>query len=409
MAIPDRTIVSIVIPVYNGANYLSSAIESALNQTYSRCEVIVINDGSNDNGITEKIARSYGRKIKYVEQENGGVSSALNHGIRVMNGNYFAWLSHDDMFLPRKIEAQLIEIDRCGIRDPIAQSNYSFIDIRTGSKVTTEFHKEYPMRLLEKSFFCFLWCETHFSNLLIHRSHLERVGLFDEKNRTAQDQDMQFRLLREQNSVFISEPLSVFRMHSESGTNQQRGLLFQENCRTYLSMIRAVPYEEFQVVYGAASTIYCHIAAILLAMKADYEEMDEVEKFLSNAINREQDEIGFRVETEALTRLRKCRLIIFGTGQYGLRIRYELAARGLVPDAFVDNDSTKAGTNVLGIPCYLPDYLHGVDNVCVVIGIKMYTDAVCQSQVLGIKSIYTKNDMDVLFWKNPPTCVPNIR
>lgn len=405
----DNSLVSIVIPVYNGSDYLSSAIESALNQTYPRCEIIVINDGSNDNGLTDKIARSYGKKIKYVEQENGGVSGALNHGIRVMNGDYFTWLSHDDMFLPRKIETQLEKIHRSGIRDGIAQSNYSFIDVRTSGKVTTEFHKEYPMGILKNSFFCFLWCETHFSNLLFHRSHFERIGLFDENNRTAQDQDMQFRLLRGQQTVFVPESLSVFRMHPKSGTNQQRRLLFRENCRTYLSMLRTIPHEEFQAVYGAASTLYCHIAAILLSMEACEAEMGEAEDLLLEAINRERQETGLREETDDFARLRGHRLIIFGTGQFGLRLRYELAARGLAPEAFVDNAPAKDGMNILGLPCYLPDCLRHIDNACVIIGIKMYADAVRQARELGVKNIYTKSSMDVMFWQNPPTRLPHVR
>ena len=73
--------VSIIIPVYNGANYLRDAINSALNQTYKNIEIIVVNDGSNDNGRTDEIALSYGNKIKYIKKKNGGVASALNVGI----------------------------------------------------------------------------------------------------------------------------------------------------------------------------------------------------------------------------------------------------------------------------------------------------------------------------------------
>ncbi|MEG2610188.1 MAG: glycosyltransferase family A protein, partial [Bacilli bacterium] len=70
--------VSIVIPVFNGANYLKEAIDSALAQTYKNIEIIVVNDGSNDEGRTKDIAISYGNKIRYYEKENGGTSSALN-------------------------------------------------------------------------------------------------------------------------------------------------------------------------------------------------------------------------------------------------------------------------------------------------------------------------------------------
>ena len=83
--------VSIVIPVYNGSDYLGEAIDSALTQTYPNIEILIVNDGSNDGGATERIARSYGDKVRYVSKDNGGVASALNLAIREMKGDYFSW------------------------------------------------------------------------------------------------------------------------------------------------------------------------------------------------------------------------------------------------------------------------------------------------------------------------------
>ncbi len=102
----EDSLVSVVIPVYNGARYLPQAIDSALGQTYPHCEVIVVNDGSEDGGETRKAALAYGDRIRYIEKENGGVASALNCGIQSMNGRYFCWLSHDDLFLPDKVDAR---------------------------------------------------------------------------------------------------------------------------------------------------------------------------------------------------------------------------------------------------------------------------------------------------------------
>ncbi|HEY5765864.1 MAG TPA: glycosyltransferase family A protein, partial [Candidatus Deferrimicrobiaceae bacterium] len=67
--------VSIVIPVYNGSDYLREAVDSALAQTYGNVELLVIDDGSDDGGKTGEIARSYGERIRYFRKENGGVAS----------------------------------------------------------------------------------------------------------------------------------------------------------------------------------------------------------------------------------------------------------------------------------------------------------------------------------------------
>lgn len=108
-------LISIVIPVYNGSDYLKECIDSALAQTYGNIEIIVINDGSTDGGATERIALSYGDKIRYFCKENGGVSTALNFGIDKMKGEWFSWLSHDDLYMPTKVESQVNRLNEEGI------------------------------------------------------------------------------------------------------------------------------------------------------------------------------------------------------------------------------------------------------------------------------------------------------
>ena len=105
-------LVTIVIPVYNGTNFMREAIDCALAQTYKNIEVLVVNDGSTDNGATEKAAESYGDKIRYIYKENGGVSSVLNVAIQQMHGEWLSWLSHDDLYYPNKIEKQISFINK---------------------------------------------------------------------------------------------------------------------------------------------------------------------------------------------------------------------------------------------------------------------------------------------------------
>lgn len=98
---------SIIIPVYNGANYVKEAIESALNQSYLNKEIIIVNDGSSDNGDTESIIQTFKNKIIYLYKENGGVASALNLGLKKMKGEYFIWLSHDDVLEKNRIKSDM--------------------------------------------------------------------------------------------------------------------------------------------------------------------------------------------------------------------------------------------------------------------------------------------------------------
>ena len=126
-----QPLVSIVIPVYNGSNYMREAIDSALAQSYERVEVIVVNDGSTDD--TEQIALSYGERIRYFRKENGGVSSALNLGIKEMKGEYFSWLSHDDLYTPDKIEVQIDALRGLEEKNALVLCKAEFINKNSGA------------------------------------------------------------------------------------------------------------------------------------------------------------------------------------------------------------------------------------------------------------------------------------
>jgi GT2 family glycosyltransferase len=101
----DNPLVSVVIPCYKQAEYLPEAIDSALAQTYSPLEVIVVNDGSPDD--TEKVAQSYGDRIVYIHRPNGGLSAARNTGIARAQGRYFKFLDSDDYLHPEQIAWQM--------------------------------------------------------------------------------------------------------------------------------------------------------------------------------------------------------------------------------------------------------------------------------------------------------------
>src|SRR6266849_5630061 len=93
--------VSAIVPVFNGESTIAAAIDSALNQNFDATEVIVVNDGSTDG--TALILRSYGSKIRVIEQSNRGLSAARNAGAAIARGEYLAFLDADDEWLPGKL------------------------------------------------------------------------------------------------------------------------------------------------------------------------------------------------------------------------------------------------------------------------------------------------------------------
>lgn len=102
--------VSVVIPSYNSARYLTAAIDSVLAQTYENFEILVVDDGSTDE--TKDVLKRYENSIRYLYKPNGGVSSARNHGIENAKGEYLAFLDADDAWLPEKLEKQIIELEK---------------------------------------------------------------------------------------------------------------------------------------------------------------------------------------------------------------------------------------------------------------------------------------------------------
>ena len=207
--------VSIVIPVYNGSNFLREAIDSALAQTYKNIELIVVNDGSTDSGKTENIAKSYGENIRYFHKENGGVASALNLGISEMKGEYFSWLSHDDVYLPDKLEVLVSAIKNEA--DPvILYGDYYLINGK--SKVTglRRIRHLPPERFLYSIITSF---PVNGCTTLIPKSCFDEVGFFNEQLRTTQDYEMWVRLSQKYRFVHIRKALIQSRIHREQGVH----------------------------------------------------------------------------------------------------------------------------------------------------------------------------------------------
>lgn len=204
--------VSIIIPVYNGSNFLGEAIDSALAQTYKNTEVVVINDGSNDDGATEQIALSYGDRIRYYAKPNGGVASALNYGIEKMRGDYFSWLSHDDLYEKTKVEDQVRFLAKFDPRKTIAACGVKVLfdsGVRTKEKIDKKLFSYFDVFLSISGDVGVNGC-----SLLIPRAALIEAGGFNINLPVTQDYDLWFRLFKNGMSFeLLEKSLVVSRRH----------------------------------------------------------------------------------------------------------------------------------------------------------------------------------------------------
>ena len=206
--------VSIIIPVYNGENFVKEAIVSVINQTYRNFEIIVINDGSTDHGKTKEAIMEYKKDIIYREKENGGVASALNLGIDLMQGEYFLWLSHDDLLKPTSLETYVEKLQIVPDETTLIWGNYDLINEDSLSFGIQDFSSYYPTEKLEMSVFPVVNGYVNACATLIHKSHFERVGKFNEELRIAQDNEFLFRVFRRNTTFFCKEILCSKRYHS---------------------------------------------------------------------------------------------------------------------------------------------------------------------------------------------------
>ncbi len=196
------SLVSVVIPTYNHGHFVTEAVESALAQTYHPIEVIVVDDGSSDD--TREILRCYGDRIRYVFQENKGLSAARNTGIRVARGEWIALLDSDDIWAAEKLETQLRCLDKhpsAGLVGALNKSDASFGPPPVPLGCVT-------VRVLD-----FL-TSTPFgpSSALIRRDVLEEVGGFDETLRSVEDRDMWLRIAVRYPALRVEWPCWYYRV-----------------------------------------------------------------------------------------------------------------------------------------------------------------------------------------------------
>jgi glycosyltransferase involved in cell wall biosynthesis len=219
-ASPQKRTVSVVIPAYNAAEFLAEALDSVLAQTYQPLEVIVVDDGSEDE--TPEVVAAYADKVTYTRKPRGGPASGRNVGIRAASGEWIAFLDADDIWMPELLEklvktaaktrADLIFCDALTLRNGRAQGATFFercghkkaLDIDTSNGVLRN-----PFELLLASGNYISTC-----GVLVRRDLLLEIGLFDEGILCGEDLDLWLRVAHRYQFAVVNEALVLRRIHA---------------------------------------------------------------------------------------------------------------------------------------------------------------------------------------------------
>jgi glycosyltransferase involved in cell wall biosynthesis len=236
--------VSVILPCYNGEQFIHEAIASVLNQTFKDLEIIVVDDGSTDDSV--KIIETFlgDKRVRLLRHSvNRGIPATRNTGIKDSSGSFISFLDQDDLWLPGKLEKQLAVFENDTARDV----GLVFSDIRVlnsegrsrehENRVTFDFNSasrlEILRELLMRNFIPII-------SALIRSDCFDKIGLLDEEIKSgADDYDFCVRLAMKSTFVHMTEVLAVRREHGSNYTNLER--LYPDVMKIVDNLIESYP------------------------------------------------------------------------------------------------------------------------------------------------------------------------
>ncbi len=278
MTNPARHSVSVIIPVFNGEDVISSSIESVINQTYQADEIIVIDDGSTDS--TKSIVARYAASVRYIYQNNAGPAAARNHGITSANSEFIAFLDSDDIWIPSKLEQQIrrfLQDDTIGL----VASGYCFCS------ENMEHRKDYTVEKFSSKYISFkdLLSENYVgtSSAVVRRDCFEKVGYFDESMVFGEDWNLWLRIARQYKVAYVAAVLCKYREHDRS--------ISSSRARKNLEDLRLITQENARMAIGfrekmaARKAIAGYYLALAQQYRGDEDKGKEVKAALQSILN----------------------------------------------------------------------------------------------------------------------------
>ncbi len=218
-----KTLVSILLPVYNGERFLSEAILSVRNQTFKSWELLIINDGSTDSSA--EIAMEFSNmdeRVKVFEKEHSGVAKSLNFGLNKAAGELIARIDSDDLWFPEKLEYQVDLLK--GNPDLFLMGTSVIMIDETGLSLAVQkgFNNRLPFsskgirrNLLKNNLFCH-------SSVMFRRDLISNIGMYHEGFKNSEDYEYWIRAAKKVSCEISGRVLVKYRVWSNAVSFKKR-------------------------------------------------------------------------------------------------------------------------------------------------------------------------------------------
>lgn len=228
----DHPLVTVITPSYNQGEFIRETIESVLNQTYDNIEYIVMDGGSTDN--TVEILKSYGDRIKWFSEKDGGQADAVNKGIRIANGEIIGWLNSDDTYYPDAIE-KAVELLKLHPDADMIYGEGDYID--RDSKVTGRYETlAFDYQELAKQ------CPICQPAAFFTKEIVEKVGLLRADLQLCMDYELWMRIGAVGKILYTPDVLATSRMYEDNKTLSRRSEVYKECCQEVKRHYGYVPH-----------------------------------------------------------------------------------------------------------------------------------------------------------------------
>lgn len=285
------SLVSVVMPVYNGEKYLSEALDSVLSQTYSNWELIVVNDGSSDGSVD--IIKKYVAKdsrISLIEQENQGQSKARNVGAQRGNGKYLAFLDQDDRYWPTKLDKQVKYLNRKKYTGMV-YSDLDRIDEGGGifaRNALSMWPSPHPKQTIIDCLAYDMFIVP--GSVLIRKEVFDSLGGFDVRLSGYEDDDLFLRVFRKSRIAFLKESLLQWRITGDSCSYTER---MRKSRMIYFEKLKeSFPDDTTLSLYWMRDVLMPRFSAVLLDQmhsakrRRDYKALKDLRKDFSRVPKR---------------------------------------------------------------------------------------------------------------------------